>query len=311
MKVLVTGASGFTGGFMMAFLTLQQGVEPIGLVRSRSPSLFLHPRVTYETADLLDNDHLCGKISSICPDAIIHLAGLTHGSPDDLTATNVAGTNNLLDAGFAANPACRILVVSSSAVYGYAGDEPILESAPLKPLSDYGRSKVGQETLALAYGNTNDADIAVARPFNLAGPGQPGTFVSGRIIDQVIGIERGARTGLELLETQSFRDFIDVRDVVKGYFALLTHPDFSGDCAGRAFNLGSGRAYSIAELIKKIEEITEAHYSICLPQTPPPIPLPTQQSDNTRITTKTGWKPEIALEKTLRDMLEFARKTKI
>jgi GDP-4-dehydro-6-deoxy-D-mannose reductase len=310
MRVLVTGASGFTGRFMMEYLSYQPGVETVGLIRSRSPSPFLHSRIRYETADLLDIDHLGEKISSVCPDAIIHLAGLTHGSTADLQATNVTGTNNLLEAGVTANPACRILVISSSAVYGYSGEDPIAESAPFKPLSDYGRSKVTQETLALAYGNATDAAIAVARPFNLAGPGQPGTFVCGRIIDQVIAIERKEKAGLELLETESSRDFIDVRDVVKGYFALLAHPDFSADCAGRAFNLGSGRACSIADIIAMIEEITGEQYPVSLPRVPPQILLPSQQSDNTRITATTGWKPEITLEETLRDMLDDARKKK-
>jgi GDP-4-dehydro-6-deoxy-D-mannose reductase len=310
MRILVTGASGFTGRQMMEFLSLQKGVEPVGLIRSRPHMQSPVPRVQWVAADLLDRDHLSKKISSTNPDAIIHLAGLTHGTPDDLLATNVNGTRNLLDAGTAANPACRILVVSSSAVYGYAGDRPIPESAPLKPLTDYGISKVTQDTLALDYNETKGTAIAVARPFNLTGPGLSEAFVCGKIIDQVVALERKETAALNLLETQSARDFIDVRDVVKGYFSLITHPDFSGDCAGRAFNLGSGRACSIAELIATIEAITGTHYSVSLPPTHPPIPLPFQQSDNTRITSTTGWRPEIALKETLSDMLEATRKKK-
>jgi GDP-4-dehydro-6-deoxy-D-mannose reductase len=310
MRVLVTGASGFTGRFMMEFLSHQQGVDPVGLVRSRSSSLILHPRVRYETSDLLDNNHISEKISSVRPDAILHLAGLTHGSPDDLLATNVTGTNNLLEAGVTANPACRILVISSSAVYGYVGEDPIAESAPLKPLSDYGRSKVAQESLALAYGNTMDAAIAVARPFNLAGPGQPDTFVCGRIIDQVIAIERGTRAGLELLEIQSSRDLTDVRDIVRGYWALVSHPNFGGDCAGKAFNLGSGNAYPISLIISLIEEITGDKYPVQLPKTPQPVPVPSQRSDNSRIAALTGWRPEYPLKETLRDMLAAARESR-
>ena len=308
MKILVTGASGFTGRYMMEFLSLQMGVEPIGLVRSDPPAPLLFPRASWETADLLDRDRLCEKISAVCPDAIIHLAGLTHGTPDALLTTNVTGTRNLLDAGVAANPDCRILVVSSSAVYGYAGNDPIPESAPLKPLSDYGISKMEQDTLSLRYNEREGATIAVARPFNLAGPGQSGAFICGRIIDQVVAIEKERRTELELLETQSSRDFIDVRDVVNGYFALVSHPEFSQDCSGRAFNLGSGKACTVSELISTIEKITGARYGIRLPATPPPVSLPTQQSDNTRITATTGWKPQIPIEDTLRDMLKAARR---
>jgi len=119
MKILVTGAAGFTGGYMMEFLATQKGVHPIALIRSESSSAL--PKisgVSWVTADLLDRDRLFDKISAICPDAIIHLAGLSHGTLDALLMTNVTGTRNLLDAGMQANPDCRVLVVCSSAVYG-------------------------------------------------------------------------------------------------------------------------------------------------------------------------------------------------
>ena len=306
MRVLVTGAAGFTGMRMMEFLATQPGVTPFGLVRRHIPAIGLTSD-SMVIADLLDSDTLHTAVAAICPDAVIHLGGLTRGTPDALHATNVTGTKNLLDAALSANPACRIIVVSSSAVYGYAGDMPIPETAPLRPVGDYGISKVAQETLSLNYDNS-DADIAVARPFNLAGPGQPESFVCGRIVKQVIEIEKKTRTAIELHEITSARDLIDVRDVVRGYWALVSHPDFTGDCSGNAFNLGSGLSYSLSAIIALIEEITGNHYEIRLPATPPAIPVPTQRSDNSLITSLTGWKPAISLEITLRDMLDAERK---
>lgn len=303
MRVLVTGAAGFTGMRMMEFLAVQQGVVPIGLVRRETGSM----PGSFVAADLLDPDALYDAAAKIRPDAVIHLAGLTRGTPDALHATNVTGTKNLLDAAVSANPDCRILVVSSSAVYGYAGDLPIPETAPLQPVSDYGISKVAQETLSLHYDN-RDASIAVARPFNLAGPGQPESFVCGRIVKQVVEIERQNRAAIELHEIVSARDLIDVRDVVRGYWALVSHPDFTGDCSGTAYNLGSGNAYRLSAIIALVEEITGEHYEIRVPETPPTIPVPTQRSDNARITSLTGWKPEISLKETLRAMLDAGRK---
>lgn len=305
MNILVTGAAGFTGRQMMDFLASQAGHYPVGLVRRPA-----HPcpagRASFITADLLDSAGLHAAIAEAMPDAAIHLAGLTSGTPEALHAANVSGTRNLLDACLAINPHCRILVVSSSAVYGYAGNQPIPESASLQPVSDYGRSKVIQEQVALEFAGRGAA-VAIARPFNLAGPFLPETFVCGRIVNQVIAIERGKRSALELRETVSSRDLIDVRDVVRGYWALLSRADFSRDCAGKAFNLGSGNAYPISRIITLIEEITGESYEVRLPETPPPVPVPTQRSDNSRIAALTGWRPEYPLKETLRDMLAAER----
>lgn len=305
MKILVTGAAGFTGRQLMNFLATQAGVRPVGLVHRPVPAAAQKPDA-FVIADLLDRDGLHAAVARVRPDAIIHLAGMTQGTPESLHATNVIGTKNFLDASLAANPECRILVVSSSAVYGYAGDLPIPETAPLRPVSDYGRSKVAQETVALEYAGNGTA-VAIARPFNLAGPMQSDTFVCGRIVSQVIEIERKIRAALELREITSARDLIDVRDVARGYWALVSRPDFSGDCAGKAFNLGSGNAYPIARIITLIEEISGESYPVRVPEAPPPVPVPSQRSDNSRILALTGWKPEISLKETLTDMLDAAR----
>lgn len=308
MRVLVTGAAGFTGFRMMEFLAAQDGVTPVGVVRRRTPETKrIHG--SFAAADLLARDSLHAAVMELCPDAIIHLAGLTHGTPDALHATNATGTKYLLDAALAGNPGCRILVVSSSAVYGYAGDLPIPETAPLRPVADYGRSKADQESVAFEYAR-DGAAVAVARPFNLAGPGQTDAFVCGRIVNQVIAIERKERDALDLREISSSRDLVDVRDVVRGYWALLSHPEFSGRCSGQAFNLGSGNAYGVSAIIGRIEEITGAQYPVRLPETTPPIAVPTQRSDNSRIMALTGWRPAIPLAETLRDMLDAARKNR-
>lgn len=306
MKVLVTGAAGFTGMQMMEYLSLQEGVTPIGLIRRETPET-KSGRGSFEIADLLQRDDLKMVIRQIVPDAVIHLAGLTHGSADAVFAANVTGTRNLLDSVVAVNPDCRILVISSSAVYGYAGESPISETISPNPVSEYGTSKTEQEKICLDF-IQKGAAIAIVRPFNLAGPGQTDSFVCGRIVNQIVEIERGERDFLELWDTTSSRDLIDVRDAVLGYWALVSHTDFSSDCSGKVFNLGSGWAYRISAIIDLIESISGKHYLIHLPKTPPVITIPSQQSDNSRITALTGWKPVIPLSDTLRDMLDAARK---
>ena len=305
MNILVTGAAGFTGRQMMEFLAAQAGARPAGLVHRPVPD-DVHTPNSLVVADLLDRDGLRAAIEPIRPDAVIHLAGLTQGTTEALHTTNVTGTRNLLDEALAVNPDCRILVVSSSAVYGDAGDLPIPETAPTKPVGDYGRSKVAQEEVCQQFFEAGAA-VTIARPFNLAGPMQSGSFLCGRIVDQVIRIEQKESTAIGLREIISSRDIIDVRDVVKGYWGLLSRPDFSGDCAGKVFNLGSGNAYPVSSIIALIGEITGTIYQVRLPEVHPEIAVHTQKSDNSRITALTGWKPEISLKETLADMLEAAR----
>jgi nucleoside-diphosphate-sugar epimerase len=306
MKVLVTGAAGFTGSRMMEFLASQRAVTPVGLVHHQLPKVGKKPE-SFVIADLLDRDELFAVFEKTCPDTVIHLAGLTRGTYDLLQRTNVNGTKNLLDAAICANPECHVLVISSSAVYGYAGSGPIPETTPLHPVGDYGKSKVAQEKLSMSP-DYEDAAIAIARPFNLAGPHQPEQFLCGRIVSQVNEIEREKRDSLELWETTSSRDLIDVRDVVRGFWALVSHPDFSSECNKKAFNLGSGNAYSVSAIIAMVEELTGRHYTVKLPEEIHHGSILTQRSDNSRITALTGWRPEISLKETLRDMLAAARK---
>lgn len=306
MRLLVTGAAGFTGTFLAEYLSHENGVEVTGLIRNASQKDLL-PHTPCIIADLLDRQHLTDAVNDIRPDAIIHLGGMTRGDLGDLLQANVIGTKNILDAGYAVNPDCRILVVSSSAVYGYPGEVPISESTPLRPLSEYGISKMAQEAVALMHHTQNNSCVSIARPFNLAGPGQPESFICGKLVRQVVHIEQQKKTTLDLLETTSSRDIIDVRDVIRGYRAIISHPDFSGKCSGRAFNLGSGNAYPVSSIIRTLEEITHQHYPVNLPPEILQPAIPSQKSDNAQITLLTGWRPEISLVDTLRDMLTAVR----
>jgi GDP-4-dehydro-6-deoxy-D-mannose reductase len=253
--------------------------------------------------NLLNHDQFEASISSVCPDMVIHLAGLNHGVLSDLLVTNVVGTKNLLDTVLVKNAQCRILVISSSAVYGNAGYFPISEESPCKPLSEYGISKTAQENLCSIYHQVHEAHIAVARPFNLVGPGQSSSFVCGRIISQVLQIRQGVKKVIDLSEIGSGRDFIDVRDAVSGYWSLLTHPKFEQICAGKSFNIGSGKTNKISQVIEYIEEITGEKFSLHLPSPPSQSRIPTQQADISCIQKITNWSPEIPLKDSLRDML--------
>jgi GDP-4-dehydro-6-deoxy-D-mannose reductase len=308
MNILVTGATGFTGVHLIKYLTSLDNIEITCLTRHKIPSNNDIPKISWVKADLLKRDQLFYVISDVKPDYVFHLAGLNQGSLVDLLAINVVGTKNILDAVYKTNSECHCLVISSSMVYGYSGLISIPEETVLRPLSEYAVSKAAQEHFSIFHHTINETQITVARSFNLIGPNQNVSSVCGRIIQQVTEIEQGKRNVIDLFETSSSRDFIDVRDAVMGYWALLSHPEFEHVCAGQVFNIGSGKAFSILEIINLIEKITGEHYRVRLPEISIPIPILYQQSDNSRIHAATGWKPIIPLQNSLRDMLEVARK---
>lgn len=301
MTLLITGAAGFTGRVLIQHLASKGESNIYGLVHRMQPDL--NKNIKYVEGDLLDRKQIQNIITTIYPDRIIHLAGIPKGNLQDLLTTNVIGTQNLLDATHSVNKSCRIVIASSSAVYGYAGPAPIPETIPAAPLSMYGISKAAQEMVAILDHVAHGSLISIVRPFNLVGPGQPATFVCGRIISQIEQIQSGLQTTLNLVEIESRRDFIDVRDVVRAYEALINHSGFETHCAGQIFNVGSEMTYSISEVISIIEKITGTSYSINLSDGSQKLLIPTQKSDNTRIKKISDWNPEITLEKTLTDML--------
>ncbi len=303
MKVLITGASGFTGRALIQYLVPDNDIEVTGLIRETKSGIHRDTGIIWRTADILDPHSLGDIVASAQPEAIIHLAGLNHGTPADIFATNICGTQNILEAAVRANPECRILIVSSSAVYGYQGNSLITENNLLLPRTEYAVSKAGVEILTQMHHRARGAHAALVRPFNLAGPGQSGDFICGKIVRQVAEILMGRREALELLETQSRRDFIDVRDVVRAYRALIMHPAFCEECSGRIFNIGSGKSYAISGVIGILEKITGKTFAVQLPSEPPGISVPSQRADYSRINRITGWTPRISLDETLGDML--------
>jgi len=308
MKVLITGASGFTGRFMMEYLEGQKNLELFCL--SRKDFQETRKETTWISCDLRDEVEVDRVIHDIVPDRIIHLAGLNSGPMKELIETNIIGTDNLLNAIHSFHEQCRTLVIGSSAEYGFSKDKPIKEDTFLNPVGAYGVSKVAQDLLARSYFHRDGIQVAVARPFNLIGPGQGSSYVCGRIISQVVEIENKMRKTIDLHEIKSSRDFLDVRDAVKAYWSILDHDLFSDICAGNAINVGSGKSYSIAQVLEIIWKILGKKFPVALSKRPEKILVPYQQSDNSFITSAIGWIPKIELEESLKDMLITQRTLK-
>lgn len=305
MKVLVTGASGFTGHYLIKhLLSLFEGAPQLWGI-SRSAPQFSLKGCTYMQADLNQRNQIDTIIKQIAPDAVIHLAGLNRGSLTELLHANVINTENLLEAVRNNVHDARILVVGSSAEYGSAGDSPISEDVPLHPIGSYGISKMAEDLLAHQYFAAHNLNVAVARPFNLIGPGQSDSFVCGRLTHQATEIRNGMRDAFELGGGDARRDFVDVRDVVDAYWKLISHENFKERVAGRAFNIGSGRSYSISDVIQEISMIIGKSYPVYMPLSPMRELVPVQIADNSLIERETGWSPSIPFCRSLKEMIEY------
>jgi GDP-4-dehydro-6-deoxy-D-mannose reductase len=306
MRVLLTGAGGLAGRAMIRHLLAPEGDrEVIAVYRRNLPAP--SDRFTPVKLDLLDREKTLARVREAGPGVILHLAGVNQGTLEELLAGNVIATRNLLDAACALRDPVRVLATGSSAEYGYAGTGPIPETAPLSPVTPYAVSKVAADLLARSYALARDLPVAVVRPFNLVGPGQSDAYVCGRIARQVAAIEAGRQEEISLADLTSRRDFVDVRDLASACWSLAALPDFGERCAGKAFNVGSGKDTPVAGIIEMVRKITGRRYPVVLPERERPIPVPVQRSDNTLVTATCGWKPSIPLIQSLRDMLAWER----
>lgn len=246
-KVLVTGINGFTGRYVAEALAAK-GHRVAGLIRADSQDV-PDIDVVYR-ADLSDMNTLREVVADAAPDRVIHLAAVSfvsHENVAEVYETNVVGTVNLLTA-LAALPSLeRMLVASSANVYGNQHGQ-LDESVFPMPANHYGVSKLAMEHAARVM--MGQLPITLVRPFNYTGVGQAEKFV----IPKIISHARAGKSAIELGNIDVSRDFSDVRVVADAYVRLL-------DCSeaiGKTFNVCSGRAFSLREIIA----IVEAHAGI-------------------------------------------------
>lgn len=305
MRLFITGAAGFTGRYLIdEFVNnFHQEIEIYGLVhryRTSEGQKGCH----YVEGDLLNSDRMDQIISDISPDYIVHLAGINRGTTADLFNVNVVGTENVLNAVLRAAITPRILTVGSSAEYGYQGDDPIRENAPIQPLSTYGISKAASSMLAFLYMKKYRMGICIAKPFNITGPGQTKDFFCGNLISKILAFESGESDRIELINPESKRDYIDIRDVVRAYCQLICHPDFFSTCVGKLFNIGSGSNYSVMESFQIVEGIMGKKYPYHIMSSSQRDIIPSQRADFSFINAITGWQPKIKFSDSLRDMIK-------
>ena len=303
---LVTGAAGFAGSHLIDLLA-RAGADVIAWHRpGGSPPREGSAGVRWEAVDLLDKGQVHAAIARARPSAVYHCAGAAHvGRAWDSTtptfATNVLGTHHVLQAIERSGTGARVLVPSSALVYA-AADEALTEAHPLMPASPYGLSKLAQEMLAL---RTNGAlPVSIPRPFNHIGPRQDPHFVASGFARRIADIEVGRwAPEISVGNLEARRDLTDVRDTVRAYQMILERGQ-----PGRPYNICSGRAISIRELLDLL--IARARVPVEVKVDPAryrPNDTPLLLGDPSRLRDELGWTAEIPIERTLDDLLEYWR----
>lgn len=292
---LVTGASGFTGRYMVAALK-QYGFKVVGLGSEPTAADAMIP------CDLTDAAAVKAAVSQAAPDWVVHLAALSFVGHEDQQAfyrVNVFGTLNLLQAlSEMETPPSRVLIASSANVYGTPDVGRIEESRCPAPVNHYACSKLAMEHMVATW--FDRLPIVMTRPFNYTGPGQDSRFLIPKIVEHFARDKRA----IELGNVDVSRDFSDVRDVVSAYLALL-----ESSAQSTIVNISSGSDTALRSIIEKMNAL--AGYEIDIQVNPDFVrrnEIPRLCGANDRLKQLTDWQPSYTLDQTLEDMLSAARR---
>jgi len=314
VRVLITGVTGFAGSHLAELLVADGRFQVYGIHRTRSG---LHnirnvaDRLQLLECDLRDPSSVERVLADVRPEWVFHLAAQSFvpsswTAPYETMDTNVLGQLNLLEAVRKLRLSCRVQVACSSEEYGlvYRHEVPIREEQPLRPLSPYAVSKIAQDFLAYQYHRSYGVDVVRTRAFNHAGPRQGEPFVISNFAKQIAEMERGLRPPvLQVGNLDAQRDFTDVRDIVRAYVLALEH-----GAPGEVYNIASGETHIIRSVLESLVAISRVRLEV---RTDParlrPSDVPILLGDASRFRACTGWKPEIPLEQTLRDTLDYWR----
>ena len=256
----------------------------------------------------MDKEALKVALETFNPDYILHLAALSSVAyswkyPTESFMNNSNIFLNLIDAIREVNPECRILSVGSSEEYGNVSrsELPLKESQRVNPVSPYAVARVSQELMSKVYVKAYGMNVIMTRSFNHIGPRQDDRFVIPSFIKRIIDIKNNGKTKgeIETGDTTIIRDFVDVRDVVRAYYMLLTE-----GTPGEIYNICSGNAYKLSDIIDCIA--TEVGVKVTTRVNPEFV----RPDDNKEIVgsaykleVELGWKPEIDIKDTLRVMI--------
>jgi len=305
MRCLITGATGFAGRHLADAL-IAAGHHVEGLARHPKDAPF-----PVHAVDLAQRIGIETALRSVRPDWIFHLAafpnvGASFKDPAAAWRGNLTATQELYAAIHRSGLRPRILHVSTCAVYGDLppGLSTITEDAPLRPTSPYAVSKAAADLLAYQQMHNNGLDIVRVRPFNHIGPGQAADYAAANFARQIAAAERGGSTAIVGKDLSPYRDFTDVRDMVRAYIRLL-----EVGRKGEVYNAGSGQMYQIRDVMNRLRKLARVSTTV-KEEGDPDRTGDTQKTaaDTRKLRAETGWEPTIPLDQTLADILDHWRR---
>jgi len=319
MKALITGITGFAGSHLAEYLLAEHpDVEIFGTYRWRSRmenlehlGTLLGDQVRLVECELRDPSSVRYALEESRPDVIFHLAAQSFvpsswTAPGDTVSSNITGQVNLFESIRSLGLDPVVQIACSSEEYGMVlpDEVPIRETNPLRPLSPYAVSKVGQDLLGYQYFKSYGLKAVRTRGFNHTGPRRGDVFVTSNFARQVARIELGLNEPvIRVGNLDAVRDFTDVRDMVRGYWLAVTKAR-----PGEVYNIATGDGLTIRELLDKLVAMAQVEVRV---ETDPdrlrPSDVEILIGDSSKFRADTGWEPQISFEQTLRDTLDYWR----
>jgi GDP-4-dehydro-6-deoxy-D-mannose reductase len=304
-RILITGGTGFVGPYLIRYL---KSFDVKLTVVSSADATFQEPGVDYCKVDIRNSHDIRAVVLAANPNQIYHLAGISSvaaswNNPRLAFDVNVVGSYNVFEAAMSLPSPPRILNVSTSQLYARS-DAALTETSLLDPDNPYAATKAMAELLVVQYQKSMSGGIITARAFNHTGPGQLPSFALPSFAKQLAEMEAGLIPPvLKVGNINVKRDFTDVRDVVLAYWELLNKGTI-----GEVYNVCSGRAVLLADLVKELRKNCSVAIKIDVePALFRPSEVPQMVGDPGKIQRVTGWSPKVPLESTLKDLLAYWR----
>jgi len=308
LKIFITGATGFVGRHLINLLgSAEYTIFGTSFPEKPGPD---DKKKNIVYLDIRSEKGITEAVKKAQPDWVFHLAAVSKVKYSwekrrETMETNLMGTFFLFEAVRKYAPNSRVLFISSCDVYGASSSAKALrEEDSFHITSPYAFTKVSGEVLSKFYVQIEKLNIVVARSFPHTGPGQSPDFVCSDWARQIAKIEKGLiEPVITVGNIEVQRDFLDVRDVVRAYLLLMKKAR-----KGEIYNVCSGKAISLREILDTLLSFSSRKIKVKIdPQKKRKIDIPYLLGESRKIKKETSWKPEIPLEKTLRDLLEYWR----
>ena len=302
-RVLIFGAGGFVGSYLCKEF-LNNGYKVSGTDKGEGSAL--PSEVDFYRTDLMQANEVEKLIGQIQPDIIVNLAaissvGASWNMPQTTMAINVIGALNIMEAARKSEKKPRILFVGSSEEY-VISENPLDENTQLNANNPYGISKVTQEQFAKLYREQYGLKIYCVRPFNHTGIGQRDSFVLPSFCKQVAEIDKSGKDGkIQVGNLKVKRDFSHVKDIVRAYRMIV-----ESDNCNQIYNVGSGNAYSLEDMLTYIIGLSNQNIEIEVDQNRiRPTDQPVICCNRSLIGKELGWEPQYNVYDALKEMYEY------